>query len=284
MATAIIDGININYEIIGDDGPIDLPWVALITGGRRGYEELVPLAHKIAATGFRVLLHDRRNTGASSMSLSAAQVEEVTWADDLRKLLESLDALPAFIGGSSSGARTAIFFCLRHADAMKGLMLLRVTGGEFAANRLPENYYGQFIRAAEEGGMEAVCAHDAYQERILANPANRDALMAMQPELFIDVMTRLRELFIAGAHHPVMGVTEQELQSIRTPTIIIPGNDLTHSSASGRAAHRLIADSQIHNLPVEDQDLPLIPFGEWAEHEAEITAVFSGFMKGITAE
>jgi hypothetical protein len=97
-------------------------------------------------------------------------------------------------------------------------------------------------------------------------------------------MTRLRELFIAGAHHPVMGVTEQELQSIRTPTIIIPGNDLTHSSASGRAAHRLIADSQIHNLPVEDQDLPLIPFGEWAEHEAEITAVFSGFMKGITAE
>ena len=40
MATASIDEVNINYEIIGDDGP----WAALITGGRRGYGELVPLA------------------------------------------------------------------------------------------------------------------------------------------------------------------------------------------------------------------------------------------------
>ena len=284
MAIASIDGITINYEIIGEDGPNDHPWVALITGGRRGYEELVPLARRIAARGFRVLLHDRRNTGASSMRLSAEQVEEATWADDLRKLLTRLDALPVFVGGSSSGARTAIFFCLRHADILRGLLLLRVTGGEFAAGRLPENYYGQFIRAAEEGGMEAVCATEAYRERIQANPANRDALMAMAAEDFIDIMSRLKALFIAGAHHPVMGVTEEELQSIHTPTIIIPGNDLTHSSASGRAAHRLIPDSQIHNLPVEDQDLPLIPFGEWAEYEAEITEVFSGFMKGIAAQ
>ena len=29
---------------------------------------------------------------------------------------------------------------------------MRVTGGAFAAGRLPENYYDQFIRAAEEGG------------------------------------------------------------------------------------------------------------------------------------
>ena len=277
MATASIDGVNINYEIIGDDGP----WAALITGGRRGYGELVPLAQKIAATGFRVLLHDRRNTGASSISMRADQLEEATWADDLAKLLQSLDALPVFVGGSSSGARTAIFFCLRHPGALRGLLLLRVTGGEFAAGRLPENYYGQFIRVCEAGGMAAVCETEAYQERIEANPANRDALMTMAPKHFIDVMTRLRALFTAGAHHQVMGVTEAELQSIRTPTIIIPGNDKTHSSASGRAAHRLITGSKFHNLPVTDQDVDLIPFNEWAPHEDEITAVFSGFMKDI---
>ena len=77
----------------------------------------------------------------------------------------------------------------------------------------------------------------------------------------------------------VMGVTEAELQSIRTPTIIIPGNDKTHSSASDRAAHRLITGSKIHNLPVTDQDVDLIAFSEWAPHEDEITAVFSAFMK-----
>ena len=43
--------------------------------------------------------------------------------------------------------------------------------GAFAAGRLPENYYGMFIKAAKEGGMAAVCATEQYQERIAANPA-----------------------------------------------------------------------------------------------------------------
>ena len=63
MPIANIRGVNINYEIIGDRGP----WVAMITGGRRAYNEFVPLSRKIAKAGFRVLLHDRRNTGASDM-------------------------------------------------------------------------------------------------------------------------------------------------------------------------------------------------------------------------
>ena len=152
MPMAIVRGLNINYEIVGDAGP----WVALITGGRRGYQEFLPLAGKIAAEGFRVLLHDRRNTGASDIELEAHEVEEATWADDLRELLGQLDAAPAFIGGSSSGARTAIMFGLRHPDATRALMLLRVTGGAFPAKLLPEMYYGQFIDIAKEGGISCV--------------------------------------------------------------------------------------------------------------------------------
>jgi len=275
MPTAIVRGLEINYEIIGDGGP----FVALFTGGRRGYQEFVPLARRIAAEGFRVLLHDRRNTGASEMRLAAEETEETTWADDLVDLLAQFDAAPAFIGGSSSGARTAMLFCLRHPDATRGLLLLRVTGGEFAAGRLPELYYSQFIRAAEEGGMAAVCATEAYQERIEARPANRDILMNMDPKKFIQVMTALRELFVAGAHLPVMGVTAEELASIATPTIVIPGNDKTHASASGLKAHEMIPGAELHQLPVTDQDVPLIPFPDWAEHEPEITAAFVDFMR-----
>ena len=62
MPIAKINGIDINYEIVGDEGPA----VTLITGGRRGYAEFLPLARMIAEQGFRVFLHDRRNTGASS--------------------------------------------------------------------------------------------------------------------------------------------------------------------------------------------------------------------------
>lgn len=275
MATATVRGVTIHYRVFGEDGP----WVALITGGRRGYGEFTSLATKLAAEGFRVLLHDRRNTGASSIAMTADEVEEAVWADDLRELLSQLDALPVFVGGSSSGARTSILFGIRHPDAVRGLLLMRVTGGEFAANRLPENYYDQFIRAAREGGMAAVCATDAYRDRIDANPANRETLMAMDPDEFIDIMSRLRALFVAGANLPVMGATPEELATIKAPTIVIPGNDQTHSSASGIAAHELIAGSELHRLPIEDQAVPIIMFEGWEPYEAEIVQTFAGFMR-----
>jgi pimeloyl-ACP methyl ester carboxylesterase len=275
MAFATVRGLRLRYEIVGEDGP----WMTLITGGRRGYDEFLPLARKFAADGFRVVLHDRRNTGASEIALSAEETEEAVWADDLQDLLAELGALPAFIGGSSSGARTSLLFCLRHPGSVRGLLLMRVTGGEFAAKRLPENYYDQFIRAARDGGMAAVCATDAYRERIEANPANRAALMKIDRDHFIDVMSKLRALFVAGAHLPVMGVTEEELNSIKAPAIVIPGNDNTHSSQSGLAAHRMIPGSELHQLPVTDQDVPLIPFEEWAPYEDEIVRVFGGFMR-----
>jgi pimeloyl-ACP methyl ester carboxylesterase len=275
VATANIRGVNIHYQIIGDQGP----WVALTTGGRRGHQEFVSLARKIAAAGHRVLLHDRRNTGASDILIEGNEVEEAIWADDLHALLSHLGALPAFVGGSSSGARTSILLCLRHPKAVLGLLLVRVTGGPFAAQRLPENYYGQFIRAARQGAMAAVCATQQYQERIAANPLNRERLLSMDPARYVEVMSRWRDLFVQGANLPVMGVPEKDLRSIKVPVIVIPGNDKTHSSESGRVAARLIPGAELHELPIEDQDVPLIPFEEWAPYEEQITRLLCDFMK-----
>lgn len=175
----------------------------------------------------------------------------------------------------------SIRYYLRHGQGVRGLLLFRVTGGAFAAGRLPENYYGQFIRAAEQGGMEAVCATEQYQERIKANPKNRARLMAMKPEHYIDVMSHWREQFSAGGQLPVMGVSEAELRSIKVPSVVIPGNDKTHASISGRTAAKLIPGSQLHELPITDQDVDLIPFDQWAPYEDEIARVFVDFMRGI---
>jgi len=272
-----IRGVNINYEVIGGSGP----WVALITGGRRGYAEFIPFAHKIAAKGFRVVLHDRRNTGASDVLIEGEEGEEELWADDLVLLLKHLDALPAFVGGTSSGARLSMLVYLRHREAVKALMLMRVTGGAFAAGRLPDMYYGQFIRAAQRGGMAAVCATEQYQERIKANPANRDRLMAMDPKQYIAVMKHWLDIFQQGPRAPVLGMTEEALRSIKVPTIVIPGNDKTHDSSNGIAAAGLIEGSVLHRLPIADLDEPLIPFTDWAPYEAEMATVLCDFMRGV---
>lgn len=274
MPTINIRGVNLRYQVIGDHGP----YVTLITGGRRGFDEFVPLAEKVAAHGYRVLLHDRRNTGASDIRMQGDEVEEAVWADDLNELLHQLDAAPAFIGGSSSGARTALMFGLRHPETARGLLLLRVSGGAFAAQRLPEAYYEQFIRIAQDGGMEAICETPEYGERIVANSENRARLMALSAKEFIEIQTRLRDLFVAGADLPVFGVTEAELNSIALPAIVIPGNDKVHDSRSGRAVHAMIPGSEMHVLPMEDQDVPVVPFEDWVAHEPEIAKTLADFM------
>jgi pimeloyl-ACP methyl ester carboxylesterase len=275
MPTAKVRGVNIFYQVIGDRGP----WVALITGGRRGHDEFVPLATKLANAGYRVVLHDRRNTGRSDVLIEGDVAEEILWLDDLHELMKQLNALPCFVGGSSAGARTAMRFYVRFRNDVRGLLLMRVTGGAFAANRLPEMYYGQFIKEAQKGGMAAVAATEQYQERIAVNPQTRDRLMAMDPKQYVKVMQNWMEQFIASTKTEVFGMTDADLASISVPTIVIPGNDQTHASANGKLAASRIPGAVLHQLPITDQEVPLINYTEWAPYEEEIARVFVETMR-----
>jgi len=275
MPLAKVRGVNINYKIIGNNGP----WVALSPGGRRDISDIELLARKVTETGYRVVVFDRRNCGASDVVIDGEDSEYEIWADDVHELLRQLGALPAFIGGSSSGCRTALLFALRHPDAVRALLLWRVTGGRFACERLAQEYYGQFIEAAKQGGMAAVCEMEHWKERIAARPENDDALMKMAPARFIEVMSRWREYFLRGADLPVIGATEAELKSISVPACIIPGNDLTHGRQTGENLGRLLQKSEVHVLFPKHYDQPLGPREEWDEKAAEMAALFADFMK-----
>jgi pimeloyl-ACP methyl ester carboxylesterase len=280
MPVAKVNGVNIFYQVIGDQGP----WAALITGGRRGHDEFVPLATKLAKAGYRVVLHDRRNTGRSDVLIEGDVAEETLWLDDLHELMKQLNAVPSFIGGSSAGARTAMRYYVRFRNDVRGLLLMRVTGGAFAASRLPENYYGMFIKAAQQGGMAAVCATEQYQERIAANPATRDRLMAMKPENYIKVMSNWQDQFIASTRMEVFGMTDADLASISVPTVVIPGNDQTHASVNGRIAASKIPGAVLHQLPITDQEVPLISYTEWEPYEQEIADTFLELMRKVDAQ
>src|SRR4029077_16292922 len=194
MPVATIRGVDIHYEILGERGP----FVALQPGGRRGGAGVRSLAEKIAEAGNRVIVYDRRNCGASGIAIEGESENDV-WAEDLHELLAGLDALPATIGGSSSGGRLAMLLALRRPEDVRGLLLWRVTGGAYAAERLTNQYYTSHIEAAQQGGMAAVCAMEHWSEVIKANPASRARLTAFDPQDFIARMTRWRRSFQAGA-------------------------------------------------------------------------------------
>ena len=274
MPIANVRGADINYLVLGSHGP----WVALSPGGRRALEIVKPLAQHVAGRGYRVLIHDRRNCGVSDIVIGGEKSEYEVWADDLFELLSQLGALPAVVGGGSSGCRLSVLFALTYPQAVRALLLWRVTGGAFAAQRLTENYYDKYIRAAREGGMAAVCELDHFKERIEAKPANRATLMAMDVKKFIIAMERWREQFACGAENPIIGASERDLNSIKVPALIIPGNDKTHSHAVAQAAHRMIPESELYDLFPGDLDVDLLPSEDWAPKEAEMAAVFADFL------
>src|ERR1700676_5426267 len=209
MPVTNIRGDDINYEILGDRGP----FIALQPGGRRGLVAVKPIGTKLAEAGHRVIVYDRRNCGASGIAIEGESENDLC-AADLHELLSALDALPAYIGGSSSGCCLAMILALRRPEDVRGLLLWRVTGGAYAAERLTNQYYTSHIDAARQGGMNAVCAMEHWSEVIKVNSAARTKLMAMDPHDFIARMERWRQSFQAGADHPVIGLSPAQLRSM----------------------------------------------------------------------
>jgi pimeloyl-ACP methyl ester carboxylesterase len=278
MPEALVRGVHINYEVIGNSGP----FIALTPGSRRSYAELINLSKSIAAKGYRVLLHDRRNCGASDVAFDGSGSEHEVWADDLYELGKQLGALPMYVGGSSAGARLGILYAMRHPDGLRGLLLWRVTGGQEAVDKLSESYYGQYIKLVRAGGMQAVADSEHFAECIRARPANKDRLLATNAEAFIKVMEVWREKFLQSATLPIVGASEADLGAIKAPACLIAGNDVIHTPATARKAARLIPNSELHEdvvtaLP-DDKLLKDWDRGEWRDAEPRMAAIFGDFL------
>jgi pimeloyl-ACP methyl ester carboxylesterase len=273
MPVKHIRGVDLVYEVVGDSGP----WITVTPGGRRGIESERVLATLMAEAGFRVLLHDRRNIGASGIAL-AGDNESLEQAEDLHALLHALNIGPAYVAGCSSGARMSLLLARHHPDAVKALLLWRVTGGPHAARRLAFNYYEQFIEAVTQGGIDAVCRTEHFAAMIQANPVNRETLTGLGADAFLAGMQRWLAGFNKDSGHPVAGITPGELRGMSTPTLIIPGNDLVHPRAPGQAAHRLLPNSTYREIMSNDVNVD-VDFAGWEAKTGTLAATFIDFLR-----
>jgi pimeloyl-ACP methyl ester carboxylesterase len=275
MRRCAVDGATLAFDVVGDDGP----WLTLSPGGRRDMNDVRSLAGKIARHGFRVLIFDRRNCGLSDISIDPSRAEHQVWVDDLARLLDEVGAARAIIGGGSSGCRLSLRFALAHPARTSGLFLYRITGGPFAATRLLKKYYADLIEAAAEGGMAGVCRTEHFASLIAAREANRAVLMAMDAPTFIGAMSSWAAQFAAAGTGPVIGASLDELASLEMPTLIVPGNDRTHSHLTAAIAGRAIKGSETVDVCPGDLDRDIIPMSEWAPAEQAMADHFAHFAR-----
>lgn len=276
MPFATVNSVRLRYQVLGNKGP----WVALVSGARRNMDEVRGLATLVANAGFQVLLHDRRNTGLSDLSLDGEGSEFEIWVDDLLALARTLGLPPLIVGGSSSGCRLATILALRHRDAIRALLMMRVTGGAFAVKRLSRVYYTQYIEAVQRGGMEEVCRTDHFRDLITLDPSRRAQIMAWDQRHFIEVMSRWRVDLESGVDDPMLGASERALKAIDFPVCVIPGNDKTHSIAVGLNVHKLIPGAKLHELRKDQLDADLIPMDDWVP-DATLAPVVIDFFNRV---
>jgi len=242
MATFETDGCELHYELLGAGPPL-----ALTPGGRSAGNDIRPTALGLAEH-HRVLLWDRRNTGSSHVWIGP-QPEQLVWADDLAALLRHLDLAPAYLAGASAGARVSYLTALRHPDVVAGLVLWSVSGGPYASQNLGYQYHTPFINEAIRAGMAGVVATPFFEERISANPANRERLLSISPEEFVAALRAWNESFYPGPDMPVIAASADELRSISCPTLVFEGNDDIHPPEAAAAVHALIQGSELAPLP-----------------------------------
>ena len=241
MPYANINGINLYYE---EHGPRTGPTVMLTPGGRNDTNGLRPIAALLSAK-CRVILHDRRNCGKSDVVIDGEPSEQHSWAKEMADLLLHLDAAPAYLAGGSAGSRTSLTVAALRPDVVKGVFVWEVSGGPNSAAETAPNYYGQFINAAQQGGMRAVAESEYFAQRIKDNPANEEKLLSMDPSEFIAAMTRWRDTY--SMPNPVGELTEEQLADIGCSVVLFEGNtpDEVHHKSAAEAAHRLIPNTEL---------------------------------------
>jgi pimeloyl-ACP methyl ester carboxylesterase len=254
MARITINGIGIEYELLGQQGA---PAIALTPGGRFSKDSpgLHELGAALVAGGRRVLLWDRPNCGASDICFDGAS-ESALQARTLAALIRELGLGPTTLAAGSAGSRVSLITAAQAPQAVSSLVLWWISGGPIGLMQLAYYYCCDMATQASLSGMAAVAAMPAWAEQIAKNPRNREFLLSQDVDRFIDTMQRWAAVYAPSADSPVPGMTPADFAQLRMPVLILRSgrSDLSHTRRTSEWVHELIARSELIEPPWGDDE------------------------------
>jgi pimeloyl-ACP methyl ester carboxylesterase len=265
MPNAIIDGIDTYYESHGTGAPILMcapgGFDATIDKWRSATAWTGIDAIAALAAEHTLILYDRRECGRSG-----GRVERLSWASYTRHgkaLLDHLKIDAAWIMGGCMGCSVALAFGVHHPEATRGLLLHWPVGGY----RWKVNGQERFVRHynfAKENGLQGVIERARSGKSFWmdaegspwATEIGRDATFA---ENFADqnlerylgiVSTSGRALFDRDT---APGAEPEEVLGIKTPALIIPGDDPSHATSGAYYLRELLPKADFWNVMPPEQ-------------------------------
>ncbi|MEK7709386.1 MAG: alpha/beta fold hydrolase [candidate division NC10 bacterium] len=225
MAMAVLNGIRLYHEVHGRGTPL------VLMHGFAGTAESWKLQIPDLSARYRLILYDARGHWRSESPPSADRYSHEIFADDLRALLDHLDAESAVVGGLSMGGVIALTFYFKYPARVRALILADTGPGFRNPERRAEWTRSRetVARLLETGGMPAFAR---------SKHALLDYYTA--PE----IMLRHDSIGLAHVNRKVLVIPDSRLidrlPEVGVPTLVIVGADDTDFLAASEVMARKI--------------------------------------------
>jgi len=233
---AIVNGLDIHYEVQGDGPPI------VFVHGLGATSNIWHAQRVTLSTYYKVIVYDRSGVGRSQKARGGYSID--AWADELAGLLDHLAVPSAVVVGHSLGSMVAQRFAGKYAHRARALIM---AGSEAELPTAAKDTLTKRARQIEAQGMIAVV--DSWLSGVLS-PATRKANPALAG--------LVREMFLGcdgqtyAAHCLALrdGTTRNDLPNINCPALLTVGDqDLVTPLRWQQEIAAAIASSRIRVIP-----------------------------------
>ena len=272
MPSAIIDGIETHYEVLGS-GP---PLLMFSPGGfdatidkwrtQSVYARIKLLDHLPAH--YTCIVFDRRETGRSG-----GRVERITWESYARQgkaLLAQLGHTRARVIGACMGCCAAAALAAGWPQMIERLVLYWPVGG--ARYRLQGRArFDEHAAYVRQHGLAAVVSLARESDKsfggeprggpwvsvLRRDPAFAEAYAQLDAEAYrLLLAVTARTLFDRDT---APGAEPEDLLRLDLPALIVPGCDHAHAVSAARYLHECVTRSEYWDVPVEEQTEANVP-------------------------
>jgi pimeloyl-ACP methyl ester carboxylesterase len=254
MAAETIDGLQIEYELLGDAGA---PAIAVTPGGRFSKDSagVRELGQALAEGGRRVLLWDRPNCGLSDVSFSGPS-ESALQGQALGQLIQRLDLGPTALVAGSGGSRVALLAAAYAPASVSHLALWWISGGAVGLMQLAYYYCCEAANLASIGGMEAVANAASWADQVKRNPRARETILSQDVATFVEAMQSWALAYRPPENSPVPGMAPVDFATLRMPVLIFRNgeSDVSHPRATSDWVGRMIPHARVVDPPWPDHE------------------------------
>lgn len=272
MPTAIIDGIETNYQVTGDGPPVLMyspggfdatldKWSTLGVYARtRLFEHL--------AEHYRCIVFDRRETGRSG-----GRVERITWehyVEQGKGLLDHLSIESAHLLGGCMGCCPVAAFAVKYPAMVRSVILYWPVGG--ASFRLRGHArFTAHLAFVDEAGLAGVVERARQTKDGFGNDPRTGPwapVIRRDPEFaasYAQMDVQRYKLIVTGMSRGLLdrdtapGAEPEDLMRLDIPALIVPGKDIAHATSAARYLEECLPGAEYWDIAPEAQTEENVP-------------------------